>query len=57
MFDVEVLVMAGKAPTMATAVSKDAWYSWTSPTIFDSSKPEVVIDTPFVVAEFYFFFF
>ncbi|XP_038218981.1 DNA polymerase subunit gamma-1, mitochondrial [Zerene cesonia] len=29
-FDVEVLMAAGKRPTLACAVSTDAWYSWVS---------------------------
>ncbi|KAG5883920.1 hypothetical protein JTB14_032143 [Gonioctena quinquepunctata] len=39
-FDVEVCMMAGKSPTLATAVSGKAWYSWVSPSVIDgSSKP------------------
>ncbi|KAJ8942912.1 hypothetical protein NQ314_009887 [Rhamnusium bicolor] len=39
-FDVEVCMMAGKAPTLATAVSNKAWYAWVSPSVIDgTSKP------------------
>lgn len=32
-FDVEVCMKVGKAPTLATAVSNKAWYGWVSPTL------------------------
>ncbi|XP_018560902.1 DNA polymerase subunit gamma-1, mitochondrial [Anoplophora glabripennis] len=39
-FDVEVCMMAGKAPTLATAVSNKAWYAWVSPSVRDGTyKP------------------
>ncbi|XP_074037535.1 DNA polymerase gamma, catalytic subunit tam isoform X1 [Leptinotarsa decemlineata] len=39
-FDVEVCVKAGKSPTLATAVSGKAWYSWVSPSVIEgASKP------------------
>lgn len=39
-FDVEVCMMVGKGPTLATAVSDTAWYSWVSPTLIDGTyKP------------------
>lgn len=34
-FDVEVCVQAGKAPTLATAVSSEAWYGWVSSSLID----------------------
>lgn len=34
-FDVEVCVKAGKAPTLATAVSAEAWYGWVSPSLIE----------------------
>ncbi|CAG9861793.1 unnamed protein product [Phyllotreta striolata] len=34
-FDVEVCMKAGKAPTLATAVSSEAWYSWVSPSVLE----------------------
>ncbi|XP_039294858.1 DNA polymerase subunit gamma-1, mitochondrial [Nilaparvata lugens] len=37
-FDVEVCMSEGEMPTMATAVSKKAWYSWVSPDLVDGSK-------------------
>lgn len=40
-FDVEVCVKSGKAPTLATAVSREAWYGWVSQELIDgSSKPQ-----------------
>nr|XP_022913339.1 DNA polymerase subunit gamma-1, mitochondrial [Onthophagus taurus] len=39
-FDVEVCMLAGKTPTLATAVSSKAWYGWVSPSLLEgSSKP------------------
>lgn len=39
-FDVEVCVKSGKAPTLATAVSNSAWYGWVSASVLDgTSKP------------------
>lgn len=40
-FDVEVCVLAGKAPTLATAVSSKAWYSWVSQSLIDASAKPV----------------
>lgn len=37
-FDVETAVAVGPQAMMATAVSNDAWYSWTSPYLFGESK-------------------
>ncbi|XP_050298429.1 DNA polymerase subunit gamma-1, mitochondrial isoform X2 [Anthonomus grandis grandis] len=36
-FDVEVCMMVGKSPTLATAVSNKAWYSWVSSTLIDGT--------------------
>lgn len=34
-------MVAGKAPTLATAVSDKAWYAWVSPTVIEgTSKPD-----------------
>lgn len=39
-FDVEVCMSCGKAPTLATAVSHRAWYGWVSQSLIDgTSKP------------------
>ncbi|CAH1159639.1 unnamed protein product [Phaedon cochleariae] len=39
-FDIEVCMMAGKTPTLATAVSGKAWYGWVSPAVLEgASKP------------------
>ncbi|RZB38647.1 DNA pol A domain containing protein [Asbolus verrucosus] len=39
-FDIEVCMQAGKAPTLATAVSDKAWYGWVSQAVIDgTSKP------------------
>nr|CAI5841949.1 unnamed protein product [Callosobruchus analis] len=39
-FDVEVCISAGKIPTLATAVSTEAWYGWVSPSLIEgTSKP------------------
>ncbi|XP_030759971.1 DNA polymerase subunit gamma-1, mitochondrial [Sitophilus oryzae] len=39
-FDVEVCMAIGKLPTLATAVSNKAWYSWISPTLIEgNSRP------------------
>lgn len=39
-FDVEVCMTAGQAPTLATAVSINAWYGWVSQSVIDgTSKP------------------
>ncbi|XP_060531031.1 DNA polymerase subunit gamma-1, mitochondrial [Cylas formicarius] len=37
-FDVEVCMVAGKLPTLATAVSSKAWYSWVSPALINGSS-------------------
>lgn len=37
-FDVEVCVGAGPLPTMATAVSDKAWYSWVSKSLIDGNS-------------------
>ncbi|XP_012268199.2 DNA polymerase subunit gamma-1, mitochondrial [Athalia rosae] len=37
-FDVEVCMSAGPLPTMATAVSNKAWYSWVSKSLIDGSS-------------------
>lgn len=37
-FDIEVCVREGNAPTMACAVSKTNWYSWTSKMIVSNKK-------------------
>lgn len=34
-FDIEVCVRAGKSPTLATAVSSEAWYGWVSPSLIE----------------------
>ena len=39
-FDVEVLYRLSPYPTMATAVTPNAWYSWLSASIFESSPTE-----------------
>lgn len=36
-FDVEVCMSAGPLPTLATAVSNEAWYSWVSESLIDGS--------------------
>ncbi|XP_044747774.1 DNA polymerase subunit gamma-1, mitochondrial [Coccinella septempunctata] len=41
-FDVEVCMMCGKAPTLATAVSSEAWYAWVSKSLIDGSSEPVV---------------
>lgn len=41
-FDVEVCMMCGKAPTLATAVSNKAWYAWVSKSLIDGSSEPVV---------------
>uniref|UniRef100_A0A1Y1KQB2 DNA polymerase subunit gamma-1 n=1 Tax=Photinus pyralis TaxID=7054 RepID=A0A1Y1KQB2_PHOPY len=39
-FDVEVCMRSGKLPTIATAVSKEAWYGWVSESLMNrSDKP------------------
>lgn len=40
-FDIEVCVNAGKAPTLATAVSNSAWYGWVSPTLIAGTHKPV----------------
>lgn len=40
-FDVEVCILAGKAPTLATAVSNKAWYGWVSQSLLDSTAKPV----------------
>nr|SVE87207.1 EOG090X00SQ [Daphnia similis] len=37
-FDVEVCVKEGHLPTLATAVSKNCWYSWCSTQLFEEKK-------------------
>ncbi|KAG7198422.1 hypothetical protein KM043_005810 [Ampulex compressa] len=37
-FDVEVCMSAGSLPTIATAVSKNAWYGWVSKSLIDCSN-------------------
>ncbi|KAL0089800.1 DNA polymerase family A-domain-containing protein [Phycomyces blakesleeanus] len=37
-FDVEVLMSEGHYPTLAVAASAEAWYSWTSPHLFDPAQ-------------------
>ena len=37
-FDVEVCCREGHLPTLATAVSSEAWYSWTSSNLINGSK-------------------
>ncbi|XP_046436001.1 DNA polymerase subunit gamma-1, mitochondrial [Neodiprion fabricii] len=37
-FDVEVCMNAGPLPTLATAVSQKAWYSWVSKSLVDGSN-------------------
>jgi len=44
-FDVEVLYKLSPYPVMATAVTPNAWYSWLSPTIFES-PPIEALDPP-----------
>ena len=41
-FDVEVAMLAGPEPVMATAASARAWYSWLSPHLLDRSAPATV---------------
>ncbi|XP_045480849.1 DNA polymerase subunit gamma-1, mitochondrial [Harmonia axyridis] len=41
-FDVEVCMMCGKAPTLATAVSNKAWYAWVSRSLIDGSSEPIV---------------
>lgn len=43
-FDIEVLYKLSPYPVMATAVTPNAWYSWLSPTIFES--PPTLIPEP-----------
>ena len=38
-FDVEVCVLEGHHPVIATALSKLAWYSWISPHLLNITKP------------------
>lgn len=40
-FDVEVLMSAGKRPTLACAVSSDAWYGWISPPLANGDHHRV----------------
>ncbi|CAG9765430.1 unnamed protein product [Ceutorhynchus assimilis] len=37
-FDIEVCLMAGKMPILATAVSNKAWYGWVSELLIDNSS-------------------
>ncbi|ELT96390.1 hypothetical protein CAPTEDRAFT_18002 [Capitella teleta] len=39
-FDIELMVTEGNCPTMATAVSPHAWYSWCSPRLVDEQFHE-----------------
>ncbi|CAF4952646.1 unnamed protein product [Pieris macdunnoughi] len=39
-FDVEVLMSAGKRPTLASAVSPEAWYSWVSEPLASDTSHE-----------------
>nr|CAG4641448.1 EOG090X00SQ [Eurycercus lamellatus] len=41
-FDVEVCVQEGHAPTLATAVSNNYWYSWCSNQLFDHKERTVL---------------
>ena len=38
-FDVEVCVLEGHHPVIATALSKQAWYSWISPHLLNKTQP------------------
>ena len=38
-FDVEVCVLEGHHPVIATALSKEAWYSWISPHLLNKTEP------------------
>ena len=38
-FDVEVCVLEGHHPVIATALSKEAWYSWISPHLLNKTAP------------------
>lgn len=40
-FDIEVCMSAGKAPTLATACSAQAWYGWVSPALINSNTKPV----------------
>ncbi|KAJ3277046.1 DNA-directed DNA polymerase gamma mip1 [Terramyces sp. JEL0728] len=42
-FDVEVLYKLSPCPVIACAVSKDYWYGWCMPGLFESKVPEVLI--------------
>jgi DNA polymerase gamma 1 len=44
-FDVETLYKLSKFPVMATAATKDGWYSWLCPTIFET-PPDVIPSRP-----------
>ncbi|KAK4887550.1 hypothetical protein RN001_003821 [Aquatica leii] len=45
LFDVEVCMQVGKLPTLATAVSSEAWYGWVSDSLIDGTgKPVVAND-------------
>lgn len=37
-FDIEVCMLAGKAPTLATAMSNEAWYGWISQSVIDGTS-------------------
>lgn len=38
-FDIEVCMKAGSAPTLACALGMNGWYSWVSPQLFDENAP------------------
>ena len=40
-FDVEVCVLEGHHPVIASAMSKEAWYSWISPHLIDKTRPKL----------------
>ena len=39
-FDVEVCVLEGHHPVIATALSHKAWYSWISPHLLNGTQPD-----------------
>ena len=45
-FDVEVCVLEGHHPVIATALSKQAWYSWISPHLLNKTQPLTGCLTP-----------
>lgn len=42
-FDVEVCIQAGKVPTLATAVTDKAWYSWVSQSLITAASKPVTV--------------